>query len=398
MPKAKKRSRRKPRSCIVPALAIAAVVLLLLGASGTVAFMWLYGTTPDRPPRPHDAGPAMPAALQAVVDDLDKQDPDWRLGDWYAHRKAPAANSATIVLAAARQLPDTWPPEALQILVSNAPAPMDQSQRRACAPTCSSTAPRWPRHASSPTSRKGGSRSRSPAIPMTRWCRTSRTRKVAGLLAFDVRLRLADGDPAGALQSCLAQLNAARAIGDEPSAVAQLVRLAMEQVAVDSIERVIGDGRGVARGGAGVLPEAARGGARLSVAQEYLSRGTGGHARAAPQAGDGRAVRRRHQARQAVGRGRAARLNELLVPSHVNFLQSYTAFMAIADQPARTWEQRLAEAQARRPTNYLRSLDFRADLFIRAALRRPGCAATSSAPRSSASFRRKNSRRSSSMS
>jgi hypothetical protein len=64
-----------------------------------------------------------------------------------------------------------------------------------------------------------------------------------------------------------------------------------------------------------------------------------------------------------------ARMQELLVPSHLNYLQTETQLMAMAEHPPHTWGSRYNEIQARRPKTYLRSLEIRADQFIRSSQR-----------------------------
>src|SRR5262249_19466108 len=51
------------------------------------------------------------------------------------------------------------------------------------------------------------------------------------------------GDIDGALQSCQAGLNVARSIGDEPSLIAQLVRIACRSIALRKMERVMAQGQ-----------------------------------------------------------------------------------------------------------------------------------------------------------
>ena len=67
-------------------------------------------------------------------------------------------------------------------------------------------------------------------------------RNVARLLQADAILRAEDGDLDGALESCRAILNAARALGEEPFAVSQLVRIALVDVATRTIELVLAQG------------------------------------------------------------------------------------------------------------------------------------------------------------
>jgi hypothetical protein len=70
-----------------------------------------------------------------------------------------------------------------------------------------------------------------------------RCRTVMAMLQHDAMLRAHDEDPAGAVQSCRAALNAARALDDEPCLVVCLVRMAGEAITVSALERALAQGR-----------------------------------------------------------------------------------------------------------------------------------------------------------
>jgi hypothetical protein len=67
-------------------------------------------------------------------------------------------------------------------------------------------------------------------------------REVALLLTLDAALRVQEGDADGALASAQAALNAGRSLGDEPTAISQLVRRACVSLAVRSAERTLAQG------------------------------------------------------------------------------------------------------------------------------------------------------------
>ncbi len=69
------------------------------------------------------------------------------------------------------------------------------------------------------------------------------SRQVARLLALDAVDRAQRGDVDGALASCRALLNVGRAIGDEPLAISQLVRMAIGSVAELAVERTLARGK-----------------------------------------------------------------------------------------------------------------------------------------------------------
>jgi hypothetical protein len=79
-----------------------------------------------------------------------------------------------------------------------------------------------------------------PTLSDTQLYETQQTRTVARLLAADAAIRVHDGDPDGALDSCRAILGVGRSIGDEPFSVSQLVRVSISTMAIKSGRRVLG--------------------------------------------------------------------------------------------------------------------------------------------------------------
>lgn len=68
---------------------------------------------------------------------------------------------------------------------------------------------------------------------------TQNTRTVARLLRLDAARRTLDGDLDGSLESCRSLLATARSIGDEPALISQLMRTAIDHVAVNSVRRTL---------------------------------------------------------------------------------------------------------------------------------------------------------------
>lgn len=64
-------------------------------------------------------------------------------------------------------------------------------------------------------------------------------RQVMGLLSYDAAVRAYDRDDTGALESCLALLAVSRGIGDEPTLISQLIRMAGVAICVSSTERAL---------------------------------------------------------------------------------------------------------------------------------------------------------------
>jgi hypothetical protein len=69
-----------------------------------------------------------------------------------------------------------------------------------------------------------------------------RVRELANLLSADALLRAHDKDLDGALESCLAGLNGARSIGDEPTYISALVRVAIRAITLGRLEQVLSQG------------------------------------------------------------------------------------------------------------------------------------------------------------
>jgi hypothetical protein len=81
-----------------------------------------------------------------------------------------------------------------------------------------------------------------PTVIDTLLPETQAARGAARLLAADAAIRAHDGDLDGALDSCRAVLNVSRSIGDEPFLISQLVRVAIDALALNAARRVLGQG------------------------------------------------------------------------------------------------------------------------------------------------------------
>ncbi len=67
-------------------------------------------------------------------------------------------------------------------------------------------------------------------------------RMMGNLLAYDVLLRAQDEDLDGALTSCRGILNCGRSIGDEPTLISMLVRIALNHLAINKQEWILAQG------------------------------------------------------------------------------------------------------------------------------------------------------------
>ncbi len=186
-----------------------------------------------------------------VVAALDAADPGWRMADLFAARNAalppPERNAAEQVLRAERAIPKSYRDWERQ---------PGSTQWRA-----DLTSPHLPHKADVADLRKHLGQARE-AVEQARVVRRlpaggftvtpkpdsaffalphiDHSRRVWLLLSHDSLVRAYDRDADGAVDSALALLAAARAIGDEPVFVSQLVRMSGANLCVGEVERTLG--------------------------------------------------------------------------------------------------------------------------------------------------------------
>ncbi len=184
--------------------------------------------------------------LRAAVAELDRTDPGWHLQDIEKARAAvpEKENSAVVVAKAHRLMPKSWPSPALSERIGKL-APQEQldAEDIACLRTelDQSTALDEARKlATLPNGRNPITYKRN--FIATSLTQAQNTRQVLALLRCDVLLQTQDGDLQGAVRSCRALLNAARAVGDEPMLITQLVRIAGVGITCQAVERVLAQG------------------------------------------------------------------------------------------------------------------------------------------------------------
>jgi hypothetical protein len=185
--------------------------------------------------------------LAEAVAEADRLDPGWRLEDVEAHRRAvpPEANGALQVSAVTSVLPSAWQDQQLDTSLQGLEPHLQLDAEQ----TARLTAELGKVQPALAEARKlaGFPYGRRPITYAADWISTSlapvqKTRDVAWLLAHDALLRAQQGDIDGALLSCRAILNAGRSIGDEPTLVSQLVRIAIRSIALAKTERVLSQG------------------------------------------------------------------------------------------------------------------------------------------------------------
>lgn len=218
-------------------------VLLLVAVSGSAA--WVGDELAD------------------AIAEADRLDPCWQYKDLLPKRAAARPpdpqNGAILAKRAIRLIPAGWKPgpgdaerlsigpdeipsgyrlsRALELLDPMDPIPPNlftglRSDLKALAPAVAEARKlvQFP---------KGQTRFQPDTNPLnTRLTYAQDLRYVARLLQADATLRAADG----AIRSIQATINAARSLGDEPTAISQLVRMAIDGVAVASLQRVLAHG------------------------------------------------------------------------------------------------------------------------------------------------------------
>jgi hypothetical protein len=184
--------------------------------------------------------------LQAVLAEIDRTDPGWRLEDLEAARRVVPDdhNSALIVLEAHRKLPAEWYSEAVDELAKT-PPPSNLpdtvlKQVRGELQTVQQAAVAARKLIDYPEGRFAIAY--SPDAITTNIEHVQITRTIMTILNLDVHASLADDQIGTAFRSVLAMLNAGRAVGDEPIMMTQLVRMQVQLQSVWCMERVLGHG------------------------------------------------------------------------------------------------------------------------------------------------------------
>ncbi len=201
--------------------------------------------------------------LSKAIAAADRDDPNWRLDDLLAHRTPlpDAENSATIVAQVLELIPGNWPAAppappgypnppktaawiATDRMIATAPNvrldPDAERELRASLAEVSEAVRIARTVAGYPRGRHELTLGRT--LLDTSLVETQAARGVARLLQADAALRAHDGHLDGALDSCRAILNVGRSIGDEPTIISQLVRIAISGTALTSARRVLAQG------------------------------------------------------------------------------------------------------------------------------------------------------------
>jgi hypothetical protein len=226
-----------------------AVALLVLVAAVTLTVISFQSMSSGR------LADAMKAA--------DRDDPNWRLEDLMAHREQvpTGENSAPVVATAAALLSAEWSLETAVAAGTSKPgdkttssaverlktihenvrlddalavAIRNELKARAGALAIARTVADFDRGRHELVV--------GPAVTDMPLDETQGARIVARLLAADAAIRANDGDLDGAVESCRAIIATSRSIGDEPTLISSLVRIAIDSQAMTTTSGVLGKG------------------------------------------------------------------------------------------------------------------------------------------------------------
>jgi hypothetical protein len=204
-----------------------------LGILLVTAVVWVMRTT---------------SALQNAMAEADRLDPRWRMEDIQADRATfpPGQNAADKIIAVKRLKPAGWGPnQKLWDMITDLPAERRITAEQA-AELGKALADVQPALAEA-QSLIDTPRGRHPVTYNPDWISTllptiQTNREAVTLLKFDAIAKAEAGDVDGAVRDAHAALHAAGALGDEPNAIAQLVRIACQAIAINMIERALAQG------------------------------------------------------------------------------------------------------------------------------------------------------------
>jgi hypothetical protein len=179
--------------------------------------------------------------------ELDKSDPKWRIEDYEAQREVipDDQNSALCVAAASQHLATVlWPVNEEQVFEElKREKQLNEPQVKVLRALMEKTT------AAREEGRKLKDRSKgrfavvwTPDGISTRLSHLQDARNLANLLKYDAWWRAQQKDWKGAMESCQALVNDSRSIGDEPTLISVLVRVAIDAIALGTLERVLAQG------------------------------------------------------------------------------------------------------------------------------------------------------------
>jgi hypothetical protein len=203
------------------------------------------------------------ADLADAVAEADRQDPDgWRLDDIEAHRKVlpDEENAALVVQKVKNNMPAKWPlprpapaggaaPVAAQAVtveddLGNLPpeVQLDDALLRDLRADLNAAEPARAEARKLAGLREGRFPIHYERNYFSTKINTQQVRDVARLLRHEAVLLAQEGQADKALEATRGIVVAGRSVGDEPTLISQLIRLAIEAIALQTLERVLAQG------------------------------------------------------------------------------------------------------------------------------------------------------------
>lgn len=206
---------------------ILGLVVLLLGVK---AYQFLIGN--------------FSAKLEEAIAEADRQDPGWRLQELEARRRVipDDRNSAGPALMVRTMMPRDWSTEKLDRLLEKLPPEAqlnDQQQRELIDLLEAVEGPISQALVLADMPEGRYAINWSPDYISTLLPHTQEVRGVANLLLTGALLEAQEGNGDVTLRYCQAALNAGRSIGDEPTMISLLVRVACREMTIRCIERTL---------------------------------------------------------------------------------------------------------------------------------------------------------------
>ncbi|HZZ82704.1 MAG TPA: hypothetical protein VFE62_29670 [Gemmataceae bacterium] len=222
----------KPRKRRWLRVLLALLALAILMPLGVIGY-WIIG---------------MPGAWTQAEEEAAQEDPRWRLQDMQADRPviADADNSALKMMAMVR---------GGRVWVSGVPnydlmfekLPANSQLNSQQVQVIQTEFAKMPKQLEQARELRKYPEGRFPVTFTDDWISTviqhhQDARTVADWLKHDAMLRAQEGDYDGAVESCQAIINGGRAMKDDPFLITVLIRIAMQNIALDSLERALAQG------------------------------------------------------------------------------------------------------------------------------------------------------------
>jgi competence protein ComGC len=191
--------------------------------------------------------------MQALYAEIDAEDPDWRWPDLIAsvqprpgepNSAEQIANVRALLVSKAFMLPPTWDGKANQKILNYRNSHLNAEQigmlRSAFGALDPTTLAEARKLKDMPNGRFPIKAVENPITMSMDYIQ--HVRSVIYLLSNDAMMRGQEKDHDGAIESCQAALNAARSLRENPTLIGMLVRIAGRAIAMDAVERALGQG------------------------------------------------------------------------------------------------------------------------------------------------------------